>query len=148
MAIIGIAVSTVMVATSNSFSLAKQAREDLRATQIMAQRLETIRLLKWSQVTNTSYLSLNDFIEYYDPNSTNNGGSITNTGIAYRGQYSLLDFPYASSAPSYKGALKLVRITLTWTNGFLYTNGNKYPYVHTRSMDTLVCSNGLQRYVY
>src|SRR4051794_7273382 len=62
-----------VVAVSIYFGLAagdseiKATREDLRATQIMLQKLEAIRLFTWSQVTDpTNYLTSN-FTEDYDP---------------------------------------------------------------------------------
>ena len=42
---------------SSSFTMTKIAREDLRATQILMQRMETIRLYTWTQLLNTNYVS-------------------------------------------------------------------------------------------
>ena len=39
---------------SSGFAVVKLARENLRATQIMMQKMETIRLLKWSQFLDTN----------------------------------------------------------------------------------------------
>ena len=59
---------------SSSFSLAKASREDVRATQIMMQKLEAVRLCTWSELSNFS------FMEPYDPL-----GSTNNTGLYFFG---------------------------------------------------------------
>src|SRR5881392_786357 len=55
--------------TSGVFTM-KMARENSRATQIMLERMETIRLYSWDQVNASGYLS-NSFTAFYDPNATN-----------------------------------------------------------------------------
>jgi prepilin-type N-terminal cleavage/methylation domain-containing protein len=135
--IMGMAIAALMVATSSGLRTIKQAREDLRATQIMAQRLETIRLLTWKQLNDTKYFNTDIFTDYYDADKS--------TGTVYYGKCELLSCPYSVD---YASSLKTVRITLTWTNGVLSTNGVRFPYAHFRTNDTLVCSNGLQSYIY
>ena len=54
------------VGLSSCFSVLKASREDIRATQIMMQKLEAVRLCTWSELTNFS------FKEPYDPTGTNN----------------------------------------------------------------------------
>src|SRR6266581_4841812 len=65
--VVSIMVVSLYTGVSSGFALVKLAREDLRATQIMLQRVETLRLYKWSNFTDASYFSTNNYTEYYDP---------------------------------------------------------------------------------
>lgn len=128
MSLAAITLTALMAGTSFSFDTVKFAREDLRATQIMAQRMELVRLYTWDQLHDTNYLSTNQFQDYFDPNSTN-------SGIIYSGSYSLQSFPYTNT---YGTNIQVVRVSLRWTNNLR---------IVSREMYTLVSSNGLQNYI-
>src|SRR5947207_13330458 len=70
-ATVGMAViSTVVGAmlsgiTSGTFTM-RMARENLRATQIMLEKVETIRLYSWDQVNTAGFIPTN-FTDTYDP---------------------------------------------------------------------------------
>src|SRR4051794_40443007 len=72
MGILGTVVGAVLSGFTSGIFTMKMARENLRATQIMLERMETIRLYSWDQI-NASYLS-NTFTAFYDPNATNAPG--------------------------------------------------------------------------
>src|SRR5258708_7626597 len=55
----------------SGFAIVKLSRENLRATQIMVQKMEAIRIYNWSQITNSTFLKTS-FVDYYDPSGTNN----------------------------------------------------------------------------
>src|SRR5258706_12812135 len=55
------------------------ARENQRATQVMVERLESIRLYNWDQVTSGSFIPTS-FTENYDPSSPPNGQGVTYFG--------------------------------------------------------------------
>src|SRR5690242_12164798 len=57
MGILGTVVGAVLSGFTSGIFTMKMARENLRATQIMLERMETIRLYSWDQVTSASYLS-------------------------------------------------------------------------------------------
>src|SRR6266566_8292023 len=57
------------VGLTSCFSAVKTSREDVRATQIMMQKLEAIRLCTWSELSNFS------FQEPYDPLGTTNNAA-------------------------------------------------------------------------
>src|SRR5436189_5682000 len=60
--IVSIAVVSLYTGVSSGFALVKLAREDLRATQIMLQKMETLRLYKWSNFTDANYFSTNNYV--------------------------------------------------------------------------------------
>src|ERR1051326_1593191 len=53
-AIFGLGLVSLLVGLSTSFAFTRLAREDLRATQIMVERLETIRLYNWDQINGSN----------------------------------------------------------------------------------------------
>ena len=55
--IVGTLILSLYAGFSQGFSIIQTSRENLRATQILVQRMETIRLYTWSQVLDTGHLS-------------------------------------------------------------------------------------------
>jgi type II secretory pathway pseudopilin PulG len=126
---------------SSSFSLLQNVRENLRATQIMVSRLEGVRLCAWSdeQLFNTNIVP-RVFTESFYPQGLEGGD---HNGTIYAGTMEVQQSPSLSPAPSYAANMALVKVTVTWTNGY---NGKIN--VHTRSMSTYVAKYGIQNYVY
>ena len=143
--IVSVLVLSVMLVSlyggfSSGFAVVKLARENLRATQIMMQKMETVRLLKWSQFLDTNNFLLPAFLDYYDPAGTNGTG----TGATYRG---FVSTNAATGVPNdYVANMRGVTVTIFWTNypQGLATNG----IVRTRKMQTLVAQYGMQNYIY
>lgn len=136
--IVAVAFVSLYAAITSGFALVVNARENLRATQLMVERAEVMRLYTWAQITNTGYIPTTFTASYYPPIGTTNDQSsaITNGGTVYYGTVSI---DAASVASGYADQMRLVTITLNWTNG---TSG------HQRSLQTFVSANGLQKYVY
>ncbi len=111
------------------FSMVQVGREDLRATQIILQRMEAVRLSSYKTLQDpASYPS--NFTDYYCP-----GGK--SKGAAYNVTYNCAPGP-ASLPPSYRTNVLLVTVGASWTSGKVQ---------HTRSMQTYVARYGIQPYV-
>lgn len=111
----------------------KSAREKLRATQILTEKLEVIRLYNWDQVNTPGYIP-STFTEYQYPTlSYTNRAAM---GIAYNGTITIGP---ADVHPKYTNTMRNVSITLQWASG-ARTN--------TETMATLISEFGVQRYVY
>ena len=118
---------------SSCFSAVKSSREDVRATQIMMQKLEAVRLCTWSELTNFS------FKEPYDPlGSTNN-----TAGMYYFGTVTKSAATTIPATSSYLNNMCLVTVSLLWTNG-----GGSNALVHSRQMQTHYARYGLQSYIW
>ncbi len=110
----------------------RMARENQRATQVMLEKLEAIRLYNWDEVTNNGYVPTT-FTAAYDPTSTSAQGTL------YYGTMSVTT-PTFSTTPNYSANMRQFSVSVSWTN----IGGLR----HTRSLNTFVAQNGIQNYVY
>jgi len=115
------------------FGVLQTTREDLRATQVMMQKLESIRLCTWSELTNCT------FTEKYNPLGSTNSTS----GTVYTGKLVIGPATNLVNTPSYQNNMALVTVSVAWTN---YTRG--VPLAHSRQMQSEVARYGLQNYIW
>lgn len=108
-------------------------REDLRATQILMQKIEAVRLCTWTELTNFT------FQESYDPLS----GTNLAAGAVYFGNVAIGPATSIPSTVSYAPNMCLVTVNLNWTN---YNRSQAIP--HSRQMQTQVARYGLQNYIW
>ena len=128
-ALIGFCWISLGAAIGMSLSLAQANREDLRATQIMVQKMEQFRLYNWAQVQDTAYVP-KTFQEYFDP--------VRKKGPLYSGTVK----PFAPNVPAnYQNKILSLTVSISWTN---YSGGHAVP--HTRRMQTYVAQYGLNTY--
>jgi len=136
--ILGFVAATLYGAFAVGFCIIQATRENLRATQIMVQKTEAIRLLTWSQTGDTNYLRP-VFVEAYDPS----GARTNSAGAKYTG-YVSATLPAAGALPeAYRTNMRTITVTVYWTN---YMGGKSI--VHRRDMQTRVARNGMQNYVW
>src|SRR5829696_8967031 len=72
MAIVGLVVLAVYSAITSGMSSLRMARENLRATQILVEKSEALRLYNWDQL-NTNFIP-SRFVAPYDVNTTATNG--------------------------------------------------------------------------
>jgi prepilin-type N-terminal cleavage/methylation domain-containing protein len=113
-------------AVANSISIIKVCRENERATQILSDKMDMIRLYNWQQLTNR-FLPTN-FTERLEALNTN-------STMYYTGAISIVRAPITES---YSPNLMQVTVDVKWSSG-------KRP--QTRSMTTYVARYGLQTYI-
>jgi prepilin-type N-terminal cleavage/methylation domain-containing protein len=129
MFLLALLITAVYGAISNGITTMRMARENLRATQILLERMETIRLYHWEQLK-PGFVATN-FVANYDVTSKS-----TNSGILYYGSVSI---DPADTGTSYSDDMKLVTVRLNWNTGHI---------TRTRQLTTYVCRTGIQNYVY
>jgi prepilin-type N-terminal cleavage/methylation domain-containing protein len=131
-AISAVAFVSLYAGITYGVSLTEVTRENLRATQLIMEKFETIRLYTWDQIN-----GVNGFVI---PTAFTNSYAVdtqgTNVGVVYTGNMKIIDAPLNAS---YSGDLKLVTVTLTWTSAGAQ---------RSRAMQTLIARQGLQQYVY
>lgn len=110
----------------------RSAQENIRATQILEEKMELARLVNWKQVTLSGYIPTYFQEAYYSSNPTNvPGGS-----LVYYGSVLVTNAPVRET---YSNDLRMIQVTVNWTN---------YNRPHTRTMSTFVSQYGMQNYVY
>ena len=134
-------IATLLVALyagfSAGFAVMKSARENLRATQILVQRAEVIRLYSWSQIQNTNLYLKPNFVEYYDPLGVTSG----KYGVLYVG--TMRTNGVAIAGANYTNNMRGVTISVFWTNRIGKTN-----ITFSRQLQTYVARYGAQNYIY
>jgi hypothetical protein len=111
------------------FTIMRLCRENTRATQILLEKMETVRLYTWDQVNTEGFLTPAFDVPYYPM-----GG--TNAGTIYHGSVVIGPAPVYTS---YADDMRIVTVTVNWKTGDL---------PRTRSISTYVSRYGLQNYVY
>ena len=133
---------TVFATMGMSFSMTEASRENLRATQIMLDKMEGLRLYSWTQLTNSTFLKpafTNWFYETNNIGEFNAGGN----GVAYTGLVAVVSVPFTNA---YSSVMVEVDVTVGWTSsgaGWSYANNN-----HIRKMNTFVTQAGMQNYIF
>lgn len=131
-----LAAATMLLALYASFgigySIMKVTREDLRANQIILQRMEAIRLSSFNELKDPAKYPTSS-TEYYSESGKANG----NGGVAYTVTYNAASGP-TTLPPSYRTNVLVVTVGASWTSGKLQRN---------RSTQTYVARNGIQTYV-
>jgi len=130
MAVVGVVFVAFYSGITYGFARVQFSRENLRATQILMEKMETIRLYNWDQLTGTNYFIPTNFVARYDP-TDNSGG-----GVTYSGTLLIEDPGYTVN---YSNSIRLVTVRLDWQTGHT---------PRSRSLTTLVAEGGLYNYIY
>lgn len=125
---------------SQGFAIIDTARHNMRATQIMLEKVEVLRLFSWDQVTTPGYVPTQFSERLVPSNSTNNvaigNATALGSGTTFYGTIRI-EAPPVNDA--YTNAMRLITISLTWTNGSVARN---------RSMQTLVAEYGIHEFIF
>lgn len=129
-ALAGIMFVSLYAGLSSGFAVVQSARENLRATQILQEKMETLRLYTWEQINTPGFIPTN-FTDLFFSSSTQ-----TASGLVYTGRVSIAAAPVTEA---YSNDLRLVTVEVTWMSGKA---------VRQREMTTFVARYGLQAYIY
>ena len=131
-ALVGIMFLAFMGSFSASFQNVQMDRENSRATQILLEKTELLRLYDWDQIVgNDPNVSIPmTFTSPFYPN-TNSGG-----GFNYSGSVTITNAPISEA---YSNDMRFVSISVTWTSGGVQ---------RSRTMSSYVSRYGLQNYIY
>ncbi len=128
MAIFGILFVSLYAGISSGLAIIRNARENLRATQVMLEKMETIRLYSWDQVNTSGFVPANFTAPFWPAD----GGS----GLQYRGTLTITNVSFNES---YASDMRQVVVTVNWNSGNI---------VHRREMRTMISRYGLQNYIF
>lgn len=129
MAILSIVMAAFYVGLVQGLGVTKQSRENLRANQIVMEKVDLLRLYNWNQLVYSNMLPTT-FVDYYTPSNTARG-------VSYYGSVTVTPTSFASD---YNTNMRIVTVSLLWTNN------NNAPF--NRSVSTFVAKDGIQNYTY
>jgi prepilin-type N-terminal cleavage/methylation domain-containing protein len=121
---------------SYGFTVTRLARENVRATQIILEKMEGVRLYTFDQLVSSNMFST-DFTAPYYPLGMTNGSA----GLTFYGKFTLSD--PNTGAIGYNDNLRLVTVSVIWTNSY-----SRSQVVRRRQMQTLVARYGVQNYTF
>jgi Tfp pilus assembly protein PilV len=127
--VLAISFVSLFAAFSTGFTAVEVSRENLRATQVLLEKLETIRLYSWTQINQAGFIPTT-FTAPFNP-STNAIG-----GFTFVGTVTITNSPVSEA---YSNDLKMVRVQVNWTSATI---------ARKATMSTLVSRYGLQNYIY
>jgi type II secretory pathway pseudopilin PulG len=125
----GIMFISLYAGFSSGFAVVQLARENLRGTQILQEKMETLRLYTWEQINTAGFIPTNFTDVFY---ATTQSAS----GLMYTGIVSIASAPIAEP---YSNDLKQVTIEVTWSSAKV---------LRKRTMTTFISHYGLQNYIY
>jgi prepilin-type N-terminal cleavage/methylation domain-containing protein len=131
--IVAVALGAIMLGALYScfglgFTVVRNTREDLQATQVLLTRVERARLCTWSQVTDPN-VNPPSSPEYFDGKNKRTPCTVTFNAVVP---------PVGSLPEDYRNDVMLVTVGVTWTSG---------NHKHTRSMQTYVSRQGMNSFV-
>ena len=135
MALLGLITISLFAAFSTGAMMVQVSRENLRATQILTQKMELVRLFTWEQIADPAQAAP-AFTEWYDPASPDRG-------VMYAGSVSVTG-PASEVPTDYCNNLRVVTVTVCWTN---YLHGSSTLIPRSRQMQTCVARYGMQSYL-
>jgi prepilin-type N-terminal cleavage/methylation domain-containing protein len=132
MGVVGIVFISLYSGLTSGVATVGMTRENSRATQIMVEKLDSIRLYSWDKITKLGF-SETPFTASFMPSGTATSGS---AGCVYSGTVTVSPAPVAEG---YKDNMRQITVSLSWQTGSLKRQ---------RSMTTMVAKDGMQNYVY
>ena len=131
--VIGVLLVSLYAGLTFGFAQIQVSREEERATQILAERMEVVRLLSWDQVVNLPGYVPSTFTASYSVMNPTNAPS---SSLTYTGTVVVTNAPVSEN---YSNDLRMMQISLSW-----HSHGQ----THQRTMSTYASRYGLQNYVY
>ena len=127
-AIMGTVFVSLYSGMASGFQSIRLAQENLRATQIMLEKFEALRLYNWEQINTPGFVPV-AFTEYFAPTENS-------PGVSYSGRVTISNMTVPEA---YNTDLRAVRVDLTWKSGRM---------THTRTFTSFVAKYGLQNYIF
>jgi Tfp pilus assembly protein PilV len=118
---------------ASGFSIVKVTREDLRATQILLQRMEAMRVSDYTQLTNSAKYPTNTIVYFDEANAGSGKG-----GTPFTVTFNARKLPSPKPQSQFYTNMLEVTVEASWMSGKVQRR---------RSMQTYVARQGIQQYV-
>jgi hypothetical protein len=109
----------------SGYALTRLSRDDIRATQIMLEKIEAVRLADWNALSNCP-IHFRDTLEN------------TGVGTVFTGVISTKPVPGLPNSAAYKNDICLLSVKVFWTN-----QAQRLPLIRQREMETAIARHGL-----
>jgi type II secretory pathway pseudopilin PulG len=130
--IVGVMFTSLYGGISFSVASTRIARENLRAAQILTEKMEVVRLCTWEQINSNGFLPAK-FTAPYEP-----GGPTNGSALVYKGTIKVRPPPSGFLPDQYTNAMRLIDVTVSWNSGGVDRD---------RETHTFVSAYGLQNYI-
>ena len=131
--VMGIMLVSLYAGFAFGFAQIRVTRENVRATQILTEKMEVARLLNWDQVVNLpGYIPTSFTAPFYADTPTNPPPD----DFIYTGTVLVTNAPITET---YADNLRMIQIKVTWQSGNI---------ARERQMTTYVAQYGMQKYIY
>jgi uncharacterized protein (TIGR02598 family) len=127
--ILSLSVVALLSAITLCIDMVRLSRENVRATQIIQSKMESIRLCNWEQLNDPDFIPRRFAESYYARDKAE-------PGLIYLGRVRVSEVP--SDTP-YRNDLRHITVNVTWRSADV---------VREREMNTLVSRYGLQHYIF
>ena len=135
MALLGLLFMALYSGLCTTTFFVQLSRENLRATQLMADKLDTLRLYGWKKIVeDPAYIPPKFYPPLYSDDPSKAGNDATTR--VYTGEIIVEPTAFAES---YAADLRVVTVKLSWVTGKM---------ARSRTMSTLVSKYGVYKYVY
>jgi type II secretory pathway pseudopilin PulG len=140
MAIVGFMVVALYGGITSGFVNARFARENMRATQIMVEKMEVIRLCTWTQINSNGFIPATFTAPYFPKGfNTNSYMSTLGEGLTYNGVISITPVTALELNGAYNDDMRKVTVNVSWTTQNVQRN---------RQISTYVSRYGIQNYLF
>src|SRR6185295_5858215 len=119
MAVVGILFVSLYAGITSGFGVVNLARENLRATQVLSEKMEEIRLYNWDQMnsfgSSTSFIPATFSAPFFPAAASTNTNASGLGGLVYNGTLSVSNCGLTDV--TYSNDLLLVTVSVNWTSG-------------------------------
>lgn len=130
--ILALAGGAIVTSVNYGMFMIRLTRENARATQVLLEKAQTLRMYNWDQVVYSNGLVPSTFTAVYDPQAPTG-----QQGVVYYGTITNTAVPFQAS---YSNKMRACTIGLRWT-----TEGRIH---HTRTLTTYIAADGVRNYVW
>jgi type II secretory pathway pseudopilin PulG len=134
MAVAGVMIAALLGGLTWSTMLIRISRENLRASQILVEKMEVVRLLSWDQLTASNVIPGSFTAPYYATGLSNSVVS----GPTFYGSISIAPPRQSPLQAAYTNDMRVISVQITWTNqGMAYS----------KQLSSYVSRYGIQNYL-
>jgi prepilin-type N-terminal cleavage/methylation domain-containing protein len=136
--LVSIVTVSLFAGITQGFVVVDVGRDNMRATQLMVNTMEIVRLYNWDQINSNGFIPTN-YTTFLYPTNTSRANALDTVTLANRRAQVQIGITTPNLGTTYQTNMRQVQITVTWTNQNV---------TRLRTMTSFVAEEGIQKYVY